>query len=218
MPMFDLLQEYIAQHHQLHLPFIGTIGLEKTAARADFSNKMFYPPKEDWKLLNTDEGNDEALLHFISSKQNSSTWQAKEQLENFCRDLKAKVNQSAEIKFPGVGILKNDENGLLQLEVLVADNMLLKPVMAERVIRKDAAHTILVGDREKTNFEMNELLHSMEASKAQRWWAWAAAIFVFAAGMIVYNYSNNNWSSRASGNQQTVTPQSLPVHISSMFK
>lgn len=216
--MFDLLQEYAAQHHQLSLPGIGLVALEKSAARADFSERMFYPPGSEWKLMEAVPNIDESLSNFISRKKNISVWEAKKELENFCNNIKHEISHSSEIKIPGIGILKNDINGRLQLETMVADTMLLKPVIAERVIRKDEAHTILVGDREKTSVEMNELLHSMESSRGQRWWGVAAAVFVFAMGLILYSYSNNNWKEKATGNQQTVTPQPLPVHVSSAFK
>src|SRR5512144_1558157 len=113
--MFDLLREYASRYHHINLPGIGTIGLEKSPARADFSDKMFYPPKDEWKLLNIDNSNDESLPHFISRKKNISISAAKEELDFFCRDINNTLVNPGEIKLPGIGILKNDSNGYLQL-------------------------------------------------------------------------------------------------------
>lgn len=216
--MFDLLREYASQYHKINLPGIGAVGLEKLPARADFSDKMFYPPGEEWKLLGNEEVMDDSFINFICSKKNMAVTVAEEEWGKFCSDIRTKINNSGEIKLPGIGILKNDSNGVLQMETLMADTILLKPVIAERVIRKDAEHTILVGDREKTNFQMSELLNSNVSSANAKWWAWAAALFVFAAGLIVYNFSENKWSSKAIGNQHIIAPQPLPVDISVMFK
>lgn len=216
--MFDLLREYIARYHQIHLPGIGIIGLEKSPAKADFSDKMFYPPRDEWKLLDAGYTNDESVIHFIARKKNIPFTEAKEMLGNFCGNLKTSLDNSEEIKFPGIGVLKNDSSGLLQLETEINDTLLLKPIIAERIIRKDAEHTILVGDTEKTNFQMNELLHGEEAATNAKWWAWAAALFIFAAGLILYSYSENKWGAAATGNQHIITPQPMPVHVSSMFK
>ena len=216
--MFDLLNEFAAKYHRLSLPGIGTIAMEKSTAKADFSERMFYPPKEEWKLNESSPSNDESLLNFISRHKNISVWEAKQQLENFCINIKHEISNAAEIKFPGIGILKKDETGMLHIETMMADAILMKPVIAERVIRKNAEHTILVGDREKTSVEMNELLHAMEASNEKKWWVWAAAIFVFAMGLVLYTYSSNYWTEKALGNQQTVTPLPAATHVSSFFK
>lgn len=216
--MFDLLEEYAALHHQLPLPGIVLINLEHTPSKADFSEKLFYPPKQEWKLLPAEEVREEPLVNYIARKQNVSTVVAGQQLQDFCHNLQHQLNMEAEIKFPGVGILKQETGGSLQLETIVELNMLLKPVMAERVIRKDATHTMLVGDREQTSVQMNEILNSLGEEHNNRWWAWAAAAFVFALGMIIYSYSNNNWTIKASGNQQTITPKSAPAEVSSSFK
>lgn len=216
--MFDLLREYASQYHTINLPGIGTIGLEKSPARADFSDKMFYPPEEEWKLMDADYPNDESFIHFISQKKNISFADANEKLESFCSYIKNEINNSSEIKLPGIGILKNDGNGSVQLETVMSDTLLLKPVIAERIIRKDSEHTILVGDTEKTNFQMSELLNSGNSVADAKWWAWAAALFVFAFGLIAYNFSENKWNGRAVGNQHIITPQPMPVHVSAMFK
>jgi Bacterial DNA-binding protein len=216
--MFDLLKEFTALHHQIYLPGIGKIALEKSPARADFSDKMFYPPKDEWKFFEGSYSNDDSLIYFISGKKNISIAGAMEVLENFCSSIKSAIKNSEEIKIPGIGILKKDSSGSLQLETVIRDTLLLKPVIAERVIRKDSEHTILVGDTEKTNFQMNELLHSGELAVNAKWWAWAGALFVFTAGLIAYNFSQNNWRASALGNQHIISPAPLPVHVSEMVK
>lgn len=204
--MLHLLQEYIAQHHELFLPGIGKIALIKQPARADFSEKLFYPPQEEWVLFPNEDGSQEALINFIARKKNISTTDAKQQLGGYYLEMKRQLIHHKEMNIPGVGIIKSGEGGALQLDIEVAENMLLKPVIAERVMRKDAEHTMLVGDKEKTSTEMNEWLSELEKGHNNRWWAWAAAIAVIAMGLILYSYSNNHWMVKGSGNQQNVSP------------
>ncbi|MBI1782440.1 MAG: hypothetical protein HYR66_13930 [Sphingobacteriales bacterium] len=204
--MQELLQEYIAQHHELPLPGIGEIVLSNQPAKADFSEKLFYPPQQEWILVNNEVGNVESLINFIARKKQISTEEAKQQLGSYCLNIKRQLVHRKEMNLPGVGILKTGEDGDLQLDIEVAENMMLKPVMAERVIRKDATHTMLVGDKEKTNTEMNAWLNKLDEGTNNRWWAWAAAIAVIALGLILYSYSNNHWTAKGSGNQQNVTP------------
>ncbi|RTL60881.1 MAG: hypothetical protein EKK37_01630 [Sphingobacteriales bacterium] len=204
--MLDLLQEYIAQYHELSLPGIGRIALTQQPARADFSDKLFYPPKQEWVFFPGEEGNQEKFIDFIAGKKQIGKEEAKQQLGMYCLEIKRHLVHHKEMNIPGVGILRNGEDGDIQLDIEVAENMLLKPVMAERVMRKDATHTMLVGDKEKTSTEMNEWLNALEEERNNRWWAWAAALTVIALGLILYSYSNNHWTVKGSGNQQNITP------------
>ena len=90
--MQELLQEYIAQHHELSLPGIGEIVLSNQPAKADFSEKLFYPPQQEWVLVNNEVGNEESLVQFISRRQNISTYAAKQQLQDYCNNIKTQLS------------------------------------------------------------------------------------------------------------------------------
>jgi hypothetical protein len=58
----------------------------------------------------------------------------------------------------------------------------LQPTPAMRVNRQDAQHTLLVGDRERTSGEMNELLHDDAQRRRKVAW-WIIAVVIAAAGL-----------------------------------
>jgi len=68
----------------------------------------------------------------------------------------------------------------------VADNgLFMTPAPAMRVNRHNASHTLLVGDQEKTNFEMNEWLSEEAESRRDRtWWIIAIVLGAIALGSL----------------------------------
>jgi hypothetical protein len=67
----------------------------------------------------------------------------------------------------------------------------MQPVVAERVIHKDAEHAILVGDKETTNVEMTEYYTDETAVAKDKWWIWAIVLGVVAISVIAYYLSQN---------------------------
>ena len=75
----------------------------------------------------------------------------------------------------------------------------MQPVQAEKVIHKDAEHSILVGDKERTNVEMNEYYSDEEEGSAKyKWWLWAAILGAVAIGAIVLYVVQNGINGLAS--------------------
>lgn len=215
--MYELLNEFASAQHEVSLPGIGVLGLERSPAKADFSEKMFYPPQEQWKFKQAIT-EDERFVQFVSHQTQVPMAMATEQVQMFCNYLIGEIKNTGEVSLPGIGILKKEENGAFQLEPVVANNLLLKPIIAERVIRKDAEHKLLVGDKEKTNTEMAVLLNNDTEGNSYGWLSWAAAALIFAIGLILYQFATSNWSLAGAGNQQTIDVSAPPAGISVFYK
>lgn len=215
--MYELLNEFASAQHEVSLPGIGVLGLERSPAKADFSEKMFYPPQEQWKFKQAIT-EDERFVQFVSHQTQVPMAMATEQVQMFCNYLIGEIKNTGEVSLPGIGILKKEENGAFHLESVVANNLLLKPIIAERVIRKDAEHKLLVGDKEKTNTEMAVLLNNDTEGNSYGWLSWAAAALIFAIGLILYQFATSNWSLAGAGNQQTIDVSAPPAGISVFYK
>lgn len=76
-------------------------------------------------------------------------------------------------------------------------------VKAERLVRADARHSILVGDKEKTNYEMTELLHENVYVEKESWWIYALVLAAVGLSILFFHIYRNNmkWSA---GNQQKI--------------
>ncbi|HET9057023.1 MAG TPA: hypothetical protein VFN30_09280 [Chitinophagaceae bacterium] len=220
--MYDLLREYLAKYHKVSLPDIGTIGLINVAPRVDPSGKIYYPPQSEWTLIDKGYYEDPALIDFIAHKKNIATGKAKNELEDFCNDVKSNLKNSGEIKFPGIGVLKSNDEGLLQLEPALFNEPLFNRVNIDKIIHVEPQSLVLEEEEKEeegiADTSESYLLSDIEVMPDDKWQIKALLLFFLSAGLIYYTFFQNNWDSRTLGNQQVITPQPAPEHVSEMFK
>ena len=105
----------------------------------------------------------------------------------------------------GVGILKTDVTGEVVFEPHQSIVSYLQPVPAERVIRSNAEHTMLVGDRERTNTEMTDYLKEETVYvEKESWWIYALIIAAIALIVIFFHYYKTGVTSDSIFNQQKI--------------
>jgi hypothetical protein len=123
-------------------------------------------------------------------------------LKQYCRKLKF-MGAHEDIKLPGAGHfhVSSDGNILFSPDEVPAAAIL--PVAAEKVIRPNDTHTMLVGDTETTNTVMTEFYNDEQPAKSRRWWVWAIVLFVLAATAIVI-YMSDADRNTAAGNAQKI--------------
>ena len=76
-------------------------------------------------------------------------------------------------------------------------------IAAERIVRSNARHGMLVGDRETTNVEMTEYYTEEIHREKMTWWLYALIIAAIALIIIFFNYYKNGANSPF-GNQQKI--------------
>ena len=108
-----------------------------------------------------------------------------------------------------MGELKKDVEGNIAFESKLETPFFWEPVPAKQVIRPDAQHVILVGDRERTNVEMNEWLQQpFILTKKKSWWIYALILSILALGVLLFHFVNNGWRLDALRNQEKLqTPR-----------
>ncbi|HLZ87092.1 MAG TPA: hypothetical protein VKQ52_07630, partial [Puia sp.] len=110
----------------------------------------------------------------------------------FSFELRNRIRAEDAVSWDGVGILKKDGAGNVLFEPVASPLLFMQPTPAVRVNRQDAQHTLLVGDRERTSGEMNELLHDEEPGRRRMAW-WVIALIIAGIGLAVlgwYFYSH----------------------------
>ena len=127
-------------------------------------------------------------------------------LKNWCRSTKEKIASGDEIFFDSIGSIQKDAGGKIfftKQEHLT----FLEPVIAERVIHKNAEHTMLVGDKETTSSAMNLLLNEEVETKNSSWNVIALILLVIALLVIFLHFYASPPGSFATGNQNTFPVQ-----------
>lgn len=97
--------------------------------------------------------------------------QAASAFDTYCGDIKTRLSGSV-TSIDGIGNFSVNGNGDILFNAENINPLFVQPVPAERVIRREASHDMLVGDKQTTNIEMNEYFNE-EKEKKDRWWIWA---------------------------------------------
>jgi hypothetical protein len=100
--------------------------------------------------------------------------------------MKQQLRTGQEIEWKGIGLLKPDSSGDIIFEPDRLKYDFVGNVAAQRVIRLDVDHRMLVGDHEVSKTEMEHFLHDehVVAPQKTRWWVYAIIMAAIALILI----------------------------------
>jgi nucleoid DNA-binding protein len=203
--MTDVLNSYLLQNNHIQIPGFGSIYIQIKPVTTDFVNKQLFPSSFSYRFDKHNDTPDEELYSYLAYKKGILESQAVELYNEFVSHLRSQVKSEGYFEWQGVGVFKQDANG----EILFEEQrqaLPLAPVPAKRVIRKDSQHAILVGDKEKTNVQMSEMLNEEElvVVKKDRWWIYAIILFAIGLIAIFIHFYQNGFKWNSAGNQQRI--------------
>ena len=200
--MFEVLNSYLFQHKNISIPGLGTIYLERLPSTADPSDKRILPPMYHFRFDKYFDAPDKEFFSYIASEKNIPDYEAIKWYNEFSYDLRNKIRQEDKVKWDGIGVLKKDYAGNIIFESEPQSSLFSLPVSAQPITRKNAEHRLMVGDKEKTNHEMDEWLHANAEQKKQNWWIYALVAACVASLILLFHFSISRSQSNFSGNQQ----------------
>ena len=201
--MFEVLNSYLFLNKSISIPGLGTIYLETLPSSIDISTKNLLPPLYYFRFDKYFDAPDKAFFSYLAAHKKMADYEALKWYTEFSYQLREKINLEKKVKWDAVGDLIKDYEGNIAFESSLGTPFFLQPVPAKQVIRQDAQHLLLVGDRERTNVEMNEWLHQEPFQKSQKsWWIFALILAILAIGILLFHFSSNGWNSGSFGNQQ----------------
>lgn len=181
--MNKLLFKYFALNHRLHIPGIGTFSAAEKPALLNFAEKeITVPPYEvsyKYETLSADKN----FFSFLCSQLHTEEWKAIITFNDFVSHIKNVLTHEGSYTFPGIGIITRKPSGEYSFSQTVPEANLFPEVQAERVIRKNAEHAVMVGTEEKSSVQMQHEIekHTVsiveeESTEKQRWWIPAAIL------------------------------------------
>jgi hypothetical protein len=202
--MYAILNKYLFLKKSIPVPGLGTICMENQAASIDASTRSMLPPVYRFRFDKFFDSPDKDLFAYLSSQQNISDYEALRQYNDFAFSLRDRLNYFREAPWEGLGILKKDDMGEIHFESSISNPSFLKPVPAEKVIRANAKHMLLVGDRERSNSEMSNWLAEEPVYGNRLWWLVALMGGIAACLIIMIHFSSKGWNVESTGNQQII--------------
>ena len=178
--MFTSLHKYLILHKKLNIPGIGCFAIEQTPVHFDYANRQFNPPVPVIRFSLESATADKHFFDFLSSDLSIEGVEAIRRFNDLSFNLKEDLNHKDTAELPGIGQLKKEFSNTWSFQPSYNVNEYFPPLNAEYVIRKDAEHTIRVGEDERTNTEMKTMLGTKEVPK-DKWFVWA--VLLAAAGI-----------------------------------
>jgi hypothetical protein len=202
--MYELLNRYLFQHKSISIPGLGSLVAETIPAVTDFANRQLLPVQYKFRFDKYADTPDRDFFAYLSEKGKVPDFEAIRWYNEFADGLRARIKSGEEASWQGVGVFKKDFGGEITFEPQSTRYELYPPVKAERAMHTDARHSILVGDKEKTNYEMTELLSDEVHVEKESWWIYALILAAIGLSVLFFHLYSHQLRWGFTGNQQKV--------------
>lgn len=192
--MFQLLYKYLILNKKVSVPGVGVFFIQRQPAKLDFANKVFVAPALQIGFKPQPSLTDNRIYTFISREQKIDESEAASRYINFADKLKENLTEHKTAELPGIGVLWQNAEGGLFFKASSQINNYFPPAAAERVLRENTEHPVLVGESKRTNKQMKEMLIDEPEPSSQakdHWWIFAIALGIIGIATIVYYYLHN---------------------------
>ena len=205
-----LLRMFFLQHKHLSVPGLGSLHLVRKPATHDIASRQLLAPAFS---IHFDEHNDspnKELFGYVSKMLNLPEWEAIGLVNQFALELKETLRTGKHYHWEGFGDLETIPGGQVILKAATIDFPFMPHVSSNRVIRKEVAHTVLVGERERSSGDSQQWLEEDVVVDKAGWWIAAVIIAAIALIMIFYQFFLNDYSF-VSGKQTPVITAAVQI-------
>jgi hypothetical protein len=193
--MFQVLNAYLFQHRSISIPGLGTIYLETHPAHVDVADRTMMPPVYRFRFDKYFDAPDREFFSYLATQRNVLDYEAIKWYNEFSFALRNRIKTEEQVEWEGVGILKKDDTGNTIFESTGGEGLFLAATPAMRVNRQNESHTLLVGDRERTNVEMNEWLHEEGGGRTKiAWWVIALILGGLGLAVLAWHVYSEGWT------------------------
>jgi len=186
--MYKAVRKFLALNHHLALPGIGNFSVEIIPAQIDIANRTILPSSTQIQFSNEKLPAEKLFYNFLARELNIDETQAVRRFTDFTTQLQSDLQENKPVVLKGIGELKKQTANVINFQSEQLPQY-YPALTAERVIRKNAIHTIKVGEQEKTSDEMQTALNSQkEIIHEERWWIPAVILALIGILGIAYYY------------------------------
>jgi len=210
MQIDDALIQYLHRYGNLPLPGLGHLLVSSESATLSFPERKIFEPVKNIAYSSLPVA-DKHLTEWLSAEFEIDYEKASGLLKEWAAGIRQNIKNGSVLIWHGVGRLYSSaKEGELLFEAIDDISNLQYGITAEKVIRTGNAHTVLVGETEKSSREMEQALQPKQ-QKARKYWPVIVLIlflFGFAAfGFIISTYPEA-WSRK--GNQSQISVKESP--------
>lgn len=208
--MFSYLYQFLICNQQVSLPGIGTFIIDITPGKTDIINKVVLPPEYAYRYERNKDARGKNFFTWFALQTNITERDAVKQLNDFSFEIKKLIQDGKQVIWKGVGIIHPCEKEEIGFIPEKKNFVFELPVIAEKIIRQNAQHVMLVGDKQTTSAKMTEILAqpssaASTSSIAPAWWA-IAIVLSFAAIMLTgWHFSEHGFGVTSTGTTKKIS-------------
>jgi nucleoid DNA-binding protein len=173
-----LIAPTLFQKKTCRLPGIGTLSLKNHPAVSNVAAAIIKAPEPFISFSPANENDKNVFNEFTALSEL----------------IKNDIEEKGNVTLRGVGDFIKRENGAIDFAPSYIHPLFMPDVTATRVIRQNAEHAILVGDKETTSTKMSGYFVDAEESETpakDRWWIWAIVLVAIGLAVVgIYLFQN----------------------------
>ncbi|MFN2458622.1 MAG: hypothetical protein ABR502_10500 [Chitinophagaceae bacterium] len=197
--MLPLLTKYLFRYKHVSIPHIGSLELKRKPAYLDVADKLIYPPAYSVEY-HQQASVPVQQIDFFCTQLNQEHTSAESELQNFGMWMQDTLNKET-FNWNGVGTFQQKEQQIMFHAE--PNSSLLPPVTAQRVLRQNMQHAVLVGDREvQSNHKLESSIKTRNTTNLLIGWIF----IVLAVLFITFYFFREGFKASASGSKMKVTP------------
>jgi hypothetical protein len=183
--MHEYLYKYVALNQKLTIPGVGSFIAETEPAKLNFVERTVHSPLPLIKFTTDNNSSTNDFCRFLAKEIHIDEADAAEKFNEFSGELKNSLKKNGTVTLPGIGVLTMQFGNTFSFTSQENIQSFFPHLNAERVIRKNTGHNVIVGEKEKTSAQMQEeLLHDKEIKK-EKWRIYAMVLAVIGIASIV---------------------------------
>ena len=173
-----LIAPTLFQNKTCRLPGIGTLNIITASAESDFINSQIKAPLPS--------------VVFIAELEDADVYNEFTALSEL---IKRDIDEVGSVTLIGIGDLVKGAESTISFLPQQLSQVFVPAVVAKRVVRQDAEHAILVGDKQTTNTVMTEyFVEDISAKLVYHWWAAAIILGIVGLAIVAYYISQNGFN------------------------
>lgn len=186
--MYNAVKKFLALHHHIALPGIGNFIVETKPAELDFVSRRIISSQHKIVFNNDKLPAEKKFFNFLAGELNMDEVQATDAFTNFTNRLHDALDKNNTIYFKGIGTLIKQTSDVVLFEPEAMPKY-FPELVAERIIRKNVAHAVRVGEDQKTSHEMHAVLNQPKVIIKERWWIAATILGAIGIAAIIFYYA-----------------------------
>lgn len=198
------LYSYLIRQHQLPIPGLGTLLIERRPAQTDFVNKQILPPTYQYRFDQYFDAPDKDFFSYLASSNKVTDIEAIRWFNEWAYNLRNQLKTDQPVEINGIGELSKDASGDIRFLPRYTFEHLLQPVPAERVVNPNAVHTVKMGDKELQSDAAAAWLQEQQDAGDRNWIRYALLLLAAGALALAWHFYQNGTAMSATGLQQLI--------------